>query len=111
MVAAIPRGRVASYGQVAALAGLPRGARQVGRALAQCPPRLPWHRVLAASGKISLPPGDPAREQQRRRLAREGVVAINDRVSLRRFGWQPDLDELIWGPLASGGPANRGSVR
>ena len=104
VVAAIPPGRVASYGQVAALAGLSRGARQVGRALAVCPASLPWHRVLDAGGRIALPAGDPARERQRRRLAREGVVVLAGRVNLRRFGWHPDLDELVWGPAAFAAP-------
>lgn len=100
VVQAIPPGRVASYGQVATLAGLPRGARQVGRALAVCPASLPWHRVLNSAGRIALPEGDPTRERQRRRLSREGVVVIEGRVNLRQFGWHPDVDELMWGPAA-----------
>lgn len=100
VVAAIPRGRVASYGEVAARAGLPRGARLVGRALAECPSTLPWHRVLGASGRISLPPGSAAFREQRRRLEREGVpVAANGRVPATHFErGAADLDELLWGP-------------
>jgi methylated-DNA-protein-cysteine methyltransferase-like protein len=65
VVAAIPRGRVCTYGTVAALAGLGRGARQVGPALGRAPDRagLPWHRVVAAGGRIALPPGSSARRR------------------------------------------------
>jgi methylated-DNA-protein-cysteine methyltransferase-like protein len=110
VVQAIPPGRVASYGQVATLAGLPRGARQVGRALAVCPRSLPWHRVLNSAGRIALPEDDPAREHQRRRLSREGVVVIEGRVNLRQFGWRPDFDELMWGPVAFVTRGNRSSA-
>jgi methylated-DNA-protein-cysteine methyltransferase-like protein len=105
VVAAIPSGRVASYGQVAALAGLPRGARQVGRALGKAPPdlRLPWHRVLASTGRIALPEGTAGYRTQLRRLLEEGVAVNRGRVNMREFQWAPDLDELLWGP-ASGYP-------
>lgn len=97
-VAAIPPGRVASYGQIAGLAGVPRGARLVGRALAVCPEQLPWHRVLNAAGRVALPGGDPGRAEQVRRLQQEGVTVIGGRVSLRACRWEPSLDELLWGP-------------
>jgi methylated-DNA-protein-cysteine methyltransferase related protein len=99
-VQSIPRGRVATYGGVALLAGLPRGARQVGRALGFAPRRmkLPWHRVLAAGGRIALPTGSGARREQVARLQAEGVVVQRGRVDFRRYGWQPDLDALLWGP-------------
>lgn len=86
---AIPAGRVATYGQVAREAGLPRNARLVGRLLASLGPRsaLPWHRVVNARGASSLA-GAAAREQ-RRRLAREGVrVGPDGRIDLARFGWR-----------------------
>lgn len=112
-VAAIPRGRVASYGEVAARAGLPRGARLVGRALAECPAGIPWHRVLGASGRISLPPGSAAFREQRRRLEREGVaVAANGRVAAAHFErGTGNLDELLWGPGPAGGPSARSPRR
>jgi methylated-DNA-protein-cysteine methyltransferase-like protein len=86
VVAAIPRGRVASYGQVAALAGLPGRARLVGRVLSHLPPGsdVPWHRVLNARGQISLEGESGAR--QARLLAREGVKVVNGRVDMRRHG-------------------------
>ena len=86
-VAAIPRGKVASYGQVAALAGMPSHARLVGRILASLPKgsRLPWHRVVNASLRISLPEGPSAR-LQRQRLQREGVAFVGRRVA-RQCRW------------------------
>ena len=89
VVAAIPRGTVATYGQVAALAGLPRGARLVGRAMSQLPPgtRLPWHRVINAAGQLSIPGTGAAR--QKALLEAEGVAFGKGRVDLRRFGWCP----------------------
>jgi methylated-DNA-protein-cysteine methyltransferase-like protein len=86
-VHAIPRGRVASYGQVAELAGLPGRARLVGRVLSLLPPssRVPWQRVLNSRGELSLRGEDAAR--QRRLLEREGVrFGPSGRVDLRRFG-------------------------
>lgn len=73
VVDSIPRGTTLSYGEVAREAGLPRRARLVGRVLSELPAgsRLPWHRVVNASGRISLR-GAAAREQ-RRRLRAEGV--------------------------------------
>ena len=88
VVAQIPPGRVATYGQVAALADLPRGARRVGRALAQLPAgsKLPWHRVVNAAGRVSNPGAGGAR--QRALLQAEGVSLADGRVRLRRFQWR-----------------------
>jgi methylated-DNA-protein-cysteine methyltransferase related protein len=86
-VQAIPRGRVASYGQVAQLAGLPGRARLVGRVLSLLPPDsgVPWQRVVNARGELSLRGADAAR--QRRLLEREGVkFSPSGRVDMRRFG-------------------------
>jgi len=86
-VDAIPRGRVATYGDVAREAGLGRRARFVGRVLRDLPAgtRLPWHRVLRAGG--ALAPREGAREQ-RRRLRAEGVPLDRaGRVDLARFRW------------------------
>lgn len=99
----IPRGRVSTYGRIADAAGLPRRARLVGTVLRQAPAsaRLPWHRVLNASGRSSFPQGSDGWQEQRRRLEAEAVVFIGERVDLRRHGW-PELavalDELLWGP-------------
>lgn len=87
----VPEGYVVTYGQLAELAGLGRAARWVGRTLSQLPEgsRLPWHRVVAAGGRISLPAGSPSGYEQRARLRREGVSLTNSRVDLRRHGWRP----------------------
>lgn len=87
----VPVGRVVSYGQLAALAGLGKAARWVGRTLSQLPEgtRLPWHRVLGASGRLSLPSGTPSGDEQRARLRAEGVHVANNRVDMTRHGWRP----------------------
>src|SRR5487761_2739227 len=89
----IPRGRVATYGQVARLAGLAGHARQVGFAMAALPGgvRVPWHRVINAEGRVSLRRDGPgAGIRQRQLLEREGVVFnAAGRVSLVRYQWQP----------------------
>ena len=90
-LAQVPSGCVVSYGQLAALAGLGRAARWVGRVLSQLPEgsSLPWHRVIAASGHLSLAHGTPSGEAQRARLRAEGILLHNDRVDIRRHGWRP----------------------
>ncbi|MFU3248821.1 MGMT family protein [Pseudomonas paraeruginosa] len=89
VLAQVPPGRVVSYGQLAEMAGLGRAARWVGRTLGQLPAdtRLPWHRVLGAGGRISLPADSPGGREQRTRLREEGVLLHNDRVDIRRHGW------------------------
>jgi len=90
VVRRIPRGRVASYGQVAAVAGLTNAARQVGYALHALPAgsAVPWHRVLNAQGVISL--RDHHALTQRMLLMREGVAFdARARVDLTRYGWRP----------------------
>ena len=92
VVAAIPKGRVATYGQVALLAGLPGGARQVGYALhALADPSLPWHRVVNARGEVSPRSGESEGERvQRLRLEAEGVVFDRrGRIALERYRWRP----------------------
>jgi len=104
VVARVPRGRVVTYGQVARLAGLPRRARMVGRALrgARAGAELPWHRVINAAGYSSLPDGSDARRMQLERLRAEGVkIAPDGRVVLDECRWEPSLDELLWGPGAA----------
>lgn len=90
-VAAVPKGTVATYGQIAELAGLPRAARMVGRILGNLPKgtELPWHRVINAAGKISLAEDSPSFKLQKERLQEEGVVFNNHRISLKKFNWQP----------------------
>lgn len=85
----IPKGNVASYGQVAAMAGNPKGARQVTRVLHSSSRKhnLPWWRVINSKGRISLPPG-AGFEEQKARLEDEGIVfGLGGAVDLKRFGW------------------------
>lgn len=92
VVARIPAGRVATYGQVAALAGLPGRARQVGHALQALAEgsRLPWQRVINAQGRVSPRGGGWNEGFQRFLLEEEGVVfSASGRVDLDRFGWRP----------------------
>jgi methylated-DNA-protein-cysteine methyltransferase-like protein len=86
MVDSIPRGKVATYGQIAREAGLPRRARLVGTALRNLPKgsKLPWHRVVQATGKTAVP-------AQRRLLRAEGVrFDRTGAIDLARHGWTPD---------------------
>src|SRR4051812_8167833 len=94
VVARIPRGKVATYGQIAALADLPRQARLVGYALNVLPPdtRLPWHRVVNAQGQISLRSNGLGHDQiQAQLLGREGVRLVAGRIALDQHRWQPAL--------------------
>jgi len=92
VVRRIPKGRVATYGQVAEAADLPGHARQVGYAMAALPDgtTVPWHRVVNAKGEISLRGGAAGTDlPQRFRLEAEGVeFDERGRISLKRFGWR-----------------------
>ncbi len=96
----IPPGAVATYGQVAKRAGIPRGARQVGYALAALGrgvprPDVPWHRVVNAQGESSIG------GEQIDRLRAEGIeFDAQGRIDLARFGWTPEpSDDLDVGGL------------
>jgi methylated-DNA-protein-cysteine methyltransferase-like protein len=95
----IPPGKVASYGQIAAMIPAPAGvsleayavqrARWAGSAMRECPADVPWQRVLNAQGKISLPRESRGYANQRALLEGEGVAFdARERIDLRRFGWQ-----------------------
>jgi len=84
----IPRGRVATYGQIARALGMPRGARTVGWAMHDCPDDVPWHRVVNAQGKISARP-TLGFHTQSARLKAEGVRFDRDgKIDLEKFGWR-----------------------
>lgn len=91
IIKAIPAGQVSTYGQIAAMAGNPRGARGVVWILhsSSKSAKLPWHRVINSKGKISLPHGD-GYEEQRFRLEAEGIQ-FDERgtINLKRYLWQP----------------------
>lgn len=101
-VQAIPYGKVASYGQIADLAGLPKRARLVGKLLGTVPKEgfqgkaVPWYRVINSQGRISLPRGSDGFERQKGLLQEEQVVVNGDRIKLRYFQWQPDLQSLLY---------------
>jgi methylated-DNA-protein-cysteine methyltransferase-like protein len=98
-VAAIPRGRVACYGEIAARAGLPGRARLAGRALSETPRgmELPWHRIVRADGRIAFPEGSRGFREQCKRLRAEGVEVRNGRVRMQAHGMHHDLDRELWG--------------
>lgn len=91
----IPRGRVATYGQLAQLIPCPTnvdpdeyhafGARWVGTAMAACPADVPWQRVINAQGKISPRPGA---DTQRQLLENEGITFVKDRIDLKTYQWR-----------------------
>jgi methylated-DNA-protein-cysteine methyltransferase related protein len=91
VVKQIPKGRVATYGQIATLAGLDGHARQVGYALHNLPPRspVPWHRVVNARGEISPRTAGDSHELQRMLLEAEGVeFTLEGRLDLGRYRWE-----------------------
>ncbi len=96
MISQVTCGRVATYGQIAALAGYPRHARYVGRslrALSHDRADVPWHRVVNARGEISRRGIDGSDDLQRLLLESEGVAFDGaGRIDLRRFQWLPPLD-------------------
>ncbi len=98
----IPAGRVSSYGEVAARAGLKGRARMVGRVLGMAPEDdpVPWYRVLKSDGRIAFPLGSDAFKEQSKCLRKEGVpVSKTGRVDLATHAWTAgqSLDELLWG--------------
>jgi methylated-DNA-protein-cysteine methyltransferase-like protein len=96
----IPPGCVANYGQIAEIAGIPRGARQVGYALRHAPQglELPWHRVVTSSGKSAFDPNSRHFKIQRERLANEDVPVMDGKVDMNKYRWAPELDEILWKP-------------
>ncbi len=94
LVRKIPRGKVATYGQIAMLLAPPAGIdsaayrafgpRWVGGAMAACPEDVPWQRVINSQGRISERPGAA---KQRKLLKDEGVEFVKDRIDMKKFGW------------------------
>lgn len=87
-VKTVRKGRVATYGQIANLCELRGHARLVGYALHNLPANsgVPWHRIVNAKGMISLPAHTGAYERQKRLLEKEGVVFVNEKIDLSRYG-------------------------
>ena len=87
----IPAGKALSYGQVAKLADLPGYGRYVGYVLKNLPAgtKLPWFRVVNAQARLSFPRDSIQYQTQKSRLEAEGIVFINGRFSLKKYGWLP----------------------
>lgn len=96
-VCKVPYGKVAGYGFIADLAGLPGRARMVGKAMQEAPAemRVPWYRILRGNGSIAFAKGSSMANRQIGLLQEEGVVILNHRVDMKKFGWHPDLGELM----------------
>ncbi len=94
LVRQVPRGKVATYGQIALMLPPPPrvafdsyrslGPRWVGGAMAACPDDVPWQRVINSQGKISERPGA---QKQRQLLEKEGIVFVKDKIDLKKYGW------------------------
>jgi len=91
LIKAIPKGKVATYGQIAKLAGKPHAARGVAWILHSCSEshHLPWHRVIGSKGTISFPQKSKNYLEQKKKLLAEGVVFLDsDQIDLNRFQWK-----------------------
>ena len=91
VVKKIPRGCVATYGQVAEQAGFHKQPRLAGYAMHNVPPgsKIPWHRVINAQGRLSFPPGSGPYKEQKKRLQAEGLSFIGGRLNLAVYRWRP----------------------
>ncbi len=89
IVRQIPKGRVATYGEVAREAGFPGNARMVGYALHALPEGsgVPWQRVINARGEISFPRGSRSYRRQYGLLRKEGIRFVRGKIDLKKFGW------------------------
>lgn len=93
LVKLIPPGKVATYGQIAALLDKPRSARLVGWALNHCPPDVPWQRVINSAGMISIENMHASKQLQAQLLQTEGV-----KVNLKEGNYFVDLNIYLWNP-------------
>jgi methylated-DNA-protein-cysteine methyltransferase-like protein len=90
IISRIPSGKVATYGQVATMAGNHRAARQVSRVLHSCSQKyqLPWQRVVGAQGKITIPKDQPGHRKQMKKLQSEGIqFGLGDTIDLSIYQW------------------------
>ncbi|RJY19211.1 cysteine methyltransferase [Parashewanella spongiae] len=99
IVAMIPEGKVSSYGKVADLAGLPKRARYVSKALKLADPKknIPWHRVINSQGKISFIKDSNEYRAQAELLRIEGVEVNQGKIQLSKYEWQPNIASLVLG--------------
>jgi methylated-DNA-protein-cysteine methyltransferase-like protein len=99
VVQGIPRGCVLTYGDVSRLAGPGGSPRLVSKALGKAPGsmKLPWHRVINSQGRISFPRESDSYRRQKSRLEKEGIVFLNGKTNLTRYGYAGAVDRLLWG--------------
>jgi len=97
MVKRIPKGKVATYGQIARLCGIPEHSRLIGYALHNLKPNsgVPWHRVINSKGMISLPRSGGDYDRQKKILEKEGVQFIRDKIDLSKYGAASLLSETM----------------
>jgi methylated-DNA-protein-cysteine methyltransferase-like protein len=90
-LAQIPKGKVITYGNLAKLAGMPNGARLAGRLMCELPDQsnLPWHRVINAQGRLSLPVDSEGYREQLQRLQKDGIDINNGKIKLSIYGYNP----------------------
>ncbi len=90
-LAQIPKGKVITYGNLAKLAGMPNGARLAGRLMCELPDgsNLPWHRVINAQGKLSMPVDSAGYREQIRRLEKDGIAFEMGKIKLSIYGYNP----------------------
>ena len=98
IVSNIPKGRVMSYGEVARVAGFPRHARMVSKAMSRSSKPLPWFRVVRADGSLAFAPQSEYFIKQKKLLSREGVFIKNGKVVPLQTDKNKTLDEVLWGP-------------
>lgn len=93
IIKSIPKGKVATYGQIAALAGNPRASRQVVRVIHSMSSKhnLPWHRIINSKGKIAIIDKTGADEQKFRLLSEDVEVSENYTINLKKFQWLPQI--------------------
>jgi methylated-DNA-protein-cysteine methyltransferase-like protein len=98
-VSSITPGHIMSYGQVARLAGYPRHARMVSKAMSRSASPLPWHRVVRSDRTIAFEVGSESYIKQKHLLEEEGVQVINEKVVPLESDETVDLDKLLWDPF------------
>lgn len=98
VVSGIRKGQLMSYGQVARIAGFPRHARMVSKAMSRSTESLPWFRVIRSNHTLAFTEGSAAYKKQRDLLANEGVQIIDGKVVPVVFDEAKELDEILWAP-------------
>ena len=101
IVSSIAPGQVMSYGEVARVAGFPRHARMVSRAMSRCAAPLPWHRVVRSDRTLAFMAGSESYNMQKELLEKEGIQFIGGKVVSPASGVTVDVDEVLWGPSSA----------